>query len=280
MRSFFARSGGFALLSCIIASAAPVSAQTTPNKDPWKEGDKKPDEKKDDEGVVFDNRHLSEEQKEKKKQENAELFENDTPFADTTPPPASESREEKWKPGFVFGGRVGYANGRGKYRKVTPFSETNDGEIFVWGDAGYAPIPYLSFGLYLIGGYVLSDGCPEGVTCAGWDVRGGVEVLSRLLPFQQFSPLIGLGFGYEWLTQSASTSEFSSRTSVHGLELANIQLGLDVRREDEIYGVFLSYSLGRFTKYSTKSDLGNDSGSIDGPGTHNWIGVGLRGSVE
>lgn len=237
------------------------------------------DKPKDDGDVVFDNRKLSEEQKEKKKQENAEFFENDTPFAEEAAPDPVDTRENKWEPGFVFGGRVGYALGRGDYTEIRPSKLANDGQIFVWGDLGYAPIPYLSFGLYLAGGYVLPD-CGEDATCSGWTLRFGPEVLARFLPFQKISPMLGVGAGFEWLTQSISFGDVSSTNTFTGFELLNIQAGIDVRRADEIFGVFLLYSMGKFNHRSVSSDLGDSSESIDPTTTHSWLGIGLRGMVE
>jgi hypothetical protein len=238
------------------------------------------DPPKDDGDVVFDNRKLSEEQKAKKKQENAQLFENDTPFADEAAPDPVDLRENKWEPGFVFGGRIGYATGRGKYNDFRDSKEFNDGQIFVWADAGYAPIPYLSLGLYLAGGYVLPDGCGEDTSCSGWTLRFGPEVLVRFLPFQKISPMLGVGAGFEWLTQSASRGDVSSSNTYTGFELLNIQAGIDVRRADEIFGVFLLYSMGKYTHRSLSSDLGDSSEDIDPTTTHSWIGLGLRGMVE
>lgn len=248
--------------------SVPAFGQTEENK-----------EKPKDEDVVFDNRKLSEEQKQERKQENAEYFESDTPFASTTPDPVA-IRQHKWEPGFVFGGRVGYANPRGSLQEDLPFTLTNNGQIFIWGDLGYSPIPHLFLGLYLSAGYVLADSCEE-ATCMGWDLRGGPEAIVRFLPFTQISPMLGAGFGYEWMTRSRSQDDTSSRSTQHGLELLNVQLGLDVRRKDEIYGLFLLYTLGRFTHSSFSSDAGGDSSvSIAKPAIHNWLGIGLRGVVE
>jgi hypothetical protein len=255
---------------CVLLWSAPLFAQTT---DP-------PKDKSKDDDVVFDNRTMSEEQKAKKKEENAQLFENDTPFASTTPDPVA-TRENKWEPGFVFGGRFGYMSPSGNMEAELPFTLFNDGQIFIWGDLGYAPIPHLFLGLYLSAGYVLPDDCGEEATCTGWDLRGGPEVIVRFLPFTQISPMLGVGMGYEWMTQSAATDDASVRVTRHGLELLNVQLGVDVRRRDEIYGVFLMYSLGRFTKESIDSDItGERSGSIDDPAIHNWLGIGVRGVIE
>lgn len=232
--------------------------------------------KKDDGDVVFDNRKLSEEQKAEKKQQNAQLFENDTPFAEEAAPDPVDLRENKWEPGFVFGGRVGYATGRGKYTEFLESKLVNDGQIFVWADGGYAPIPYLSLGLYLAGGYVLTDDCPEDVSCSGFTLRFGPEALFRFLPFQKISPMLGVGAGFEWLRHNFSSEAGDAHDEFTGFELLNVQAGLDVRRADEIFGVFLFYSMGKYGNRSTE----DSSASIDPKVTHSWIGIGLRGMVE
>ncbi len=78
----------------------------------------------------------------------------------------------------------------------------------------------------------------------------------------------------------------SANTSAHGFEYVNLQAGLDVRSRSEIYGVFVSWSLGKYTKYSSsvESDLPGfskeESGSIEDPQTHSWLGIGVRGTFE
>lgn len=247
--------------------AAPALAQS----------DKKGDSSGDDD-VVFDNRDLSKKKAEERKQQQEAdpQFASDDPFADTAPDPAG-LRRQRWKPGFGGAYRLGFALPMGKTQEgAKDMSEGLTGLIFLWGDIGYWPIPYLFGGLYVTGGYVVPD-CEGNVSCSAWDVRGGPEVLVRVLPFENMTPFLGVGAGYEWFKLKASlpTGESSSAT-LTGWELLNAQAGLEVRSRGSLYGLFVTYSIGKFSKVSTDSG----SGDIEKQATHSWLGIGARGTIE
>ncbi len=240
-----------------------------------------------EEDVVLDNRDLASRRvKEQQKQEEEHpSFENDTPFANSAPDPVA-LREQRWKPGFGGGYRLGFAFPMGSASSAQKFSDAVDGMIFLWGEFGYWPDPHLFAGLFLGAGYVLPD-CGGNASCSGWDLRGGPEVVVRVMPFQDVTPFLGVGAGYEWLTASASTEVLSSRQTVHGFELVHFQAGIDVRTRGDFYGMFLFYSLSKFTKESLKVEDetgGNNgfdrSGDIDDPKIHSWLGIGARGTLE
>lgn len=274
-----------------LSLASPVLAQS--GKDAKKAGATdsdataaKPAAKKPDDDVVIDNRDMASKRLEEEKQKEKENpdFESDTPFANTVPDPVA-LREQRWKPGFGGGFRLGFAFPMGDYSGSAKLSDVVDGLIFLGGEAGYWPLPELFLGLALSGGYVLPD-CGGDASCAGWQLRGGPEVMVRFTPFQRISPFLGVGAGYEWMTLSASTDTATARRTAHGLELFNIQAGIDVKRSGDFYGMFIAYSLGKFTKesFSLESDASalnfDRSGDIDNPATHSWLGIGARGTME
>ncbi len=277
-------------LACLLAalcSSSPLVAQT--KKDAKKAEKKdaaeaKPEQPKAEEDVVIDNRGLAKKKALEEEQKEDAMFENDTPFASTVPDPVA-LRQQRWQPGFGGGFRLGFAFPMGDIAGNIKLSEATDGLVFLGGEFGYWPIPHLFFGLGLTGGYVVPDCENEDATCSGWQLRGGPVVMARLQPFSNLSPFAGIGTGYEWMTLSSSTDASSRRTNYHGFEYVNVQAGLDVKSRGDFYGVFVSWSLGKFTKYSTSREssvLGNseDSGDIDEPRTHSWLGIGARGTLE
>lgn len=258
------------LLTCM-TFALPLPAQT--GKDTKKEDD-----------VVIDNRARSKQREIKEGQTETTEFESDTPFGGAAPDPRV-LREERWKPGVGWGFRLGFAFPMGDYSGNAKLSQVADGLIFLGGEVGYWFLPQLFTGVALSGGYMLPD-CSDDASCMAWQLRGGPLVLWRVAPFSNLTPFFGVGAGYEWITFNASTDTISANTSAHGFEYVNLQAGLDVRSRTEIYGVFVSWSLGTYTKYSSsvESDLPGfskeESGSIEDPKTHSWLGIGVRGTFE
>lgn len=277
---------------CALGLALPASAQGKKKKDEKsqpaseaaKSTDAKPEPKKEDEDVVFDNRGLAKQKTIEKQQEDQQKYENDTPFADTAPDPVA-LREQRWRPGFGGAYRLGWAFPMGNVEKDAKFSDAVHGMIFLGGDFGYWPIPYLFAGIALTGGYVFPQ-CTSGVSCSGFDVRGGPEVIVRFLPFEKVTPIFGVGAGYEWMMIKRSTPDISSTAKVHGFEALNLQAGVDVRAEGQIFGMFLFYSLGKYTKESSSVDnsatgkSSSSSGDVLNAETHSWLGIGARGTIE
>ena len=240
--------------------------------------DARPEANKDEGDVVFDNRGLAKQKKIEKQQADEQKYENDTPFANTAPDPVA-LREQRWRPGFGGAYRLGWAFPLGSVQKGYNFSDDVHGMVFLGGDFGYWPLPYLFAGLALTGGYVFPQ-CTSGVSCSGFDVRGGPEVIVRFLPFQRVTPFFGVGAGYEWMLTKRSTSDASVTTKMHGFEALNLQAGVDVRAQGAIYGMFLFYSLGKYTKESFSSDTSSSSSDIQNAETHSWLGIGARGTIE
>jgi hypothetical protein len=289
-------------IAVVLASPAPALGQTkkkgddkAEKGDSKKKGKKKSDEEgepaeakpepKKDDDVVLDNREWAKkyEEERKKQQDEDSSFAIDTPFADTAPD-AVALRAQRWKPGFGGGYRLGYAFPMGEVVQNVKLSQAVDGMIFLWGELGYWPIPQLFAGLYASGGYVLPD-CSSDVSCSGWDVRGGPEVIWRILPFEATTPWVGVAAGYEWMMLHSSVSVADSTSRFHGFELAHFQAGVDVKTRGTFYGVFVALSLAKFGKYSTDYSAEgqpdeSSSGDISKKGTHNWLAIGVRGTLE
>jgi hypothetical protein len=273
------RMGSLVALGAVLTFGAPAHAQGKGSEEE-KSGEDSADKGKDEGDVVLDNRDMSKKKREAREQEMKEdpSFASDNPFADSAPDPEA-LREKRWKPGFGGGYRLGFALPMGELVKGTDFTKVSDGLIFLWGDFGYWPIPYLFAGVYASGGYVLPDAdlCSGNASCSSWEVRGGPEVIGRFMPFANITPFLGLAAGYEWWKFKYSVpTGASSSVSYTGFELLNVQAGLEVRSRGDFYSIFMTYSLGKFSHYSSDSD----SGSIDAQGTHSWLGIGARGTIE
>jgi len=280
-----------AMLACVGAAlAAPAAAQAQGKKAESKAergSEAKKDSATPEEDVVLDNRDMSKKRAEKRRQELEEdpAFATDDPFANTAPDPVA-LREQRWSPGFGGGYRLGYGRPLGEASSLYDLGTDNNGMLFLWGDFGYWPIPHLFAGIYGSGGYLLPD-CSGGASCSGWEARGGLEVNVRILPFDNVTPWVGVGAGYEWMMLKNSTTLVARTVKWHGFELLNLQAGVDVRQRGDYFGIFVSYSMSKFNKYSSSLEdkIGSgadqkDSGSIDSPTTHGWLGIGARGTLE
>jgi len=279
------RMGSLVALGAVLTFGTPAHAQGK-SSDEKKSGDDSAnkDGESDEGDVVLDNRDMSKKRREQREQEMKEdpAFASDNPFADSAPDPEA-LREKRWKPGLGGAYRLGFALPMGEAAAGANFGDITDGLIFLWGDFGYWPIPYLFAGIYASGGYVLPDTdlCSGNISCSSWELRGGPEVIVRFMPFANLTPFIGVGAGYEWWTFKQSVTQASLRSTYTGWELLNAQAGLNVRSRGDFYGVFLTYSMGKFSHYSVSADPGSsDSGSIDAQGTHSWFGIGALGTIE
>lgn len=271
------------LLALLVAT--PLAAQTKKEAKPKDSAEAKPEKSTKDDDVVIDNRGLAKKRAIEQEEKESSMFENDTPFANTAPDPEG-LREQRWKPGIGGGYRFGFAFPMGDLSGQQQFSDAVDGLIFVGGEIGYWFDPHFFAGLALSGGYVLPD-CGGNNSCSGWEVRGGPMVMARIDPFANIAPFVALGLlGYEWMTLGSSNEVTDARSNVHGLEYFNLQAGIDVKSRGDFYGIFVSYSMGKFTKFSTSIESNaaalnfEDSGDIQDPKIHSWLGIGARGTLE
>jgi hypothetical protein len=164
----------------------------------------------------------------------------------------------------------------------------------VWVDVGYSPTGALTIGAYAqigVGGN--GDACTA--DCDWSDVRVGAEAELRFAPGAVVNPWLGVGLGYEWLSyrvlsSTEVTNEMGEVDTVTGRateRFAGPELllhgGIDFQVEDALrIGPYASATLSQYVtdSYSCQpsTPLCPDDGSLEGPGFHSWIGVGLRGA--
>ena len=254
------------------------------------------DEKKpmDDDDVVFDNT------KPKKKDEPDVVFDNTAPppeepekldnastFA-TTNPDAPDERRRRFRPGWAAGFRLGWGIPGGDFEKsqagTSGLSESITGVLGIGIDAGYRINENLYVLLNLGGGYVFPKNCSGGASCSGWQFRAGPMGMWRFLPFQNISPWVGLGAGYEYIVQSATIGGSEVNSAYHGFQFVEVSGGAHFRTSRTYAGPFVSFALGQYGSMSRSGNVAgkeiDESGSVEDPATHQWITLGLHAVLD
>ncbi len=266
-----------------MALAAPGALAQDDEKKPMDEDDvvfdnTKP-KKKDEPDVVFDNTAPPPEEPEK--------LENASTFA-TTDPDAPEARRRRFRPGWAAGFRLGWSIPGGDFENTpagaAPLSLGITGVLGLGIDAGYRFTENLLLVLNVGGGYVFPKNCGGGESCSGWQIRGGPMGMWRFLPFQNISPWVGLGAGYEYIVQSRTVGGSDRNVAYHGFQFLELSGGAHFRTSRTYAGPFVSFVLGR---YGTKSRSGtlagedyDESDPVEDPATHQWITLGLHAVLD
>jgi outer membrane protein W len=200
--------------------------------------------------------------------------------------------------GAEIGVRTGYAFAAGHTGALANGDDQNLGDWIsgqwpIWIDAGYRFNPnwylggYAQYGF----GFVNEDqltGCRNAnVDCSASDTRLGVMGRYHFVSASQFSPWVGLGFGYEWASLSATTSgRTAGEFKGSGFEFANLQAGLDYSVASRfVLSPFISVS---FDQYRHLSFSGTAAGAVTlrGDGSpakesvHEWILIGVRAAFK
>jgi opacity protein-like surface antigen len=200
--------------------------------------------------------------------------------------------------GAEVGVRTGYAFAAGHTGALANSDDQNLGDWIsgqwpIWIDAGYRFNPSLYLGGYFQYGFgfVNEDqrtGCRNAnVDCSASDTRLGVMGRYHFGPAWQFSPWVGLGFGYEWASVSIHESVFSTTTDIgfSGFEFANLQVGADYDVASRfVIGPFFSLSFGQYRNRSTTVSGGSSSSTTDQSpakeSIHEWFLIGLRAAFK
>ena len=108
--------------------------------------------------------------------------------------------------------------------------------------------------------------------CLPQDVRLGIEMQHHLAPPERaWDPWLGVGAGYEWLLVTALGG--SGLAGLQGLELANVQFGLDHRGADGCHiGPFAALAVGAYL-----SEVGAANSNAQVPTSlHAWMMLGFQ----
>jgi outer membrane protein W len=201
--------------------------------------------------------------------------------------------------GAEVGVRTGYAFAAGHIGARANSNDENLGDWIsgqwpIWIDAGYRFNPNLYLGGYVQYGFgsVNDDRqtlCRNAnVDCSASDTRLGVTGRYHFVPAWQFSPWVGLGFGYEWASLSIHESVFSitRERSWSGFELANLQVGADYEIASRfVLSPFISLSFDQYRYLSDRTTAAGvvtvrNEGSPAKESVHEWILIGVRAAFQ
>jgi len=177
-----------------------------------------------------------------------------------------------------FGLRFGWAIPQAESVRGTDLADTVTGAIPVWLDVGYRLAP-LVIGLYAQYAYVIVSGCPAD-RCHSSDIRFGVQVRWHLGDRRSSDHWIGIGTGYEILSEEVDQFE----GALSGFEFVNLQFGEDLPLgRGFAMGPFFSASLGKFLLDSRPVEVRRQAGSltpgdeqIENASFHVWVVLGAR----
>jgi len=192
---------------------------------------------------------------------------------------------------FTLGARLSYAIPGGSAFKDDTGAELKMSDGFASNiplelDLGWNLSPDVNLGVYIGYGWTQlaskeKDACSAGgLSCSAHQVRYGIQgtwtfnkVTGVLVPW------VGLGTGWESLSEKGDVAGSSVTVTLTGWEMLNLQLGADVRSEGKFrWGPFVAYSFGQFGK--AKAESGGVSASADVPSktTHTYLQFGIRGN--
>jgi hypothetical protein len=186
---------------------------------------------------------------------------------------------------FETGLRVGWAIPAGNLQVENALSNYLTGSLPIQLDVGYRILPPLSVGGYFSWGpaHVAASLC-GGASCSGSTMRLGVQGSWRFVPLPflgQGCPWVGAGLGMEWLHASAKDAGGTLEVSMRGMELLNLQGGVDWTVSDRFaVGPFLQLATGRYAHIEVQSPLGSSSGGDPGANTHVWMTLGVRATFD
>ncbi|MBX3226250.1 MAG: hypothetical protein KIT84_43315 [Labilithrix sp.] len=122
----------------------------------------------------------------------------------------------------------------------------------------------------------LADACDRlPLDCYSTNTRIGAQVHYVFSPNAWFTPWVGYGFGWSWMTAGDGQREARFR----GLDFAHFLLGFDLRLSRMFgAGVFVDYTLGTYSRQELSADA--TTGKVDGPivgrSVHSWLTIGPR----
>ena len=186
---------------------------------------------------------------------------------------------------FETGLRLGWAFPVGNLQVGNSLSNYLSGTLPIQLEVGYRILPPLSVGGYFSWGpaHVAASLC-GGASCSGSTMRLGVQGSWRFVPLPflgQGCPWAGGGLGMEWLHASAKDSGGTLEVSMRGMEILNLQGGVDWSVADRFtVGPYLQLATGRYAHIEVQSPLGNSSGGDPGANTHLWLTLGIRATFD
>jgi outer membrane protein W len=191
--------------------------------------------------------------------------------------PAASAQD---RTGFMLGARAAYGFPLGDVGQVAgddeddAFDSLVDSAFPFWLELNYRLGPSLEIGAY--GQYAFTQGADE--TDDGSDIRAGLQLNYIFTPGGTFSPWIGVGGGYEWLSADRITLdainniEVTRDSTIEGWDFM-VQGGADFHVADRFtIGPFAAVTFGQFGDL----EIDDDSTNIDDKAWHEWLQLGVR----
>jgi hypothetical protein len=186
--------------------------------------------------------------------------------------------------GVDFGARLGYALPMGKENGTDNLSDDVSGAVPLVLEVGYRLNGNFTIGALFQYGFgqvhnTASNGCGSGgIDCSASVMRLGIEGIYNFNMEGTFTPWVGIGTGYEWLSLSASLAGQSGSLTASGFEFATLHAGGDFRVAPQFaLGPFISLSFAEYASESLSGAAGSGSMDLTDKKVHEWLQFGVRG---
>lgn len=217
---------------------------------------------------------------------------------DDTTAPISPTSPGDAKRGLEIGARVGAGWGVGpvlrsaRTNKQVQLLDNGNIVVPVFIDIGYRITKYVYVGAFGEGAWISpktgdESFCPEGADCSARHYAVGGQARFHWMPDRRFDPSVGLGVGYQWLTDSVKQGPVESSRTFRGLEWVTMTFNGDYAvAPGFVLGPYVALAIGQYTNYSADVTgagplSGSQSGSVDEIGekrVHAWGSLGIRGA--
>ncbi|CAN5924320.1 hypothetical protein BH11MYX4_BH11MYX4_52470 [soil metagenome] len=180
--------------------------------------------------------------------------------------------------GIRVGVRTGFALPAGQaFNGSGALSDTIQGYVPLRLDLGVRIARHFYVGALVQRAAIVPDACSGELSCTGSNTRFGVLVGLHLRPAAFADPWVAVGLGYEVLSVSRTTATTRLDLDAKGLELVDVELGLDLRPFAGLrVGPAVSTSIGRYTSISLNGRSTSDFNTV----MHGWVLFGLRGAWD
>ncbi len=194
----------------------------------------------------------------------------------TTSDTATRSSLRAPRKAFEVGVNAGYTQGFGAIQNGIPTTDVASGGFGVGADLGYRFNPHWA----ILGHAQYSQFGAGNVQRDTTSVRGagfGMSGVYHVMPYERLDPWVSLGSGYRmlWVAPEGASDD----VMYHGLEIAKLQVGLDVRATKDIaVGPVLAGGLDYFTWQN--SDLDRNFHMIPDRRVSTFVFAGVQGRFD
>jgi hypothetical protein len=186
--------------------------------------------------------------------------------------------------GWQFGASVGVAHpggslGGGSVATTPHVSDVAETWVPFGLDAGYRFAPWAYLGATVLWGGTFGS---DSGNCAACGFRYDFQALTdvRLYPFPSspVSPWVAFGVGWEVMHVNFDADGPTATADYQGPVLANVQLGLDLRKSAVAIGPYVGLELAEFALHTLDPAPSGESAAVGAHSVHEWFTLGLRGT--